>query len=176
MTTTSREYAGALFELAVSENLVQETSEGLETVVSALMQTPGYRALLASPAIGKQERLEALNNTFRGKIPEILLAVLRMMVSRGHVSALNGMARDYEEMARGYRGESVALVTSAVPLKEAEAVALRTKLEKKIGRRIILRCQEDPGLIGGIRVEVDGRVIDGSIRNKLDEIKEVMNA
>ena len=176
MTTTSREYAEALFELAVQANVTQETSEGVETVISALMQMPEYRALLASPAISKEERLAALDTAFRGKIPDILLAILRMMVSRGHVSALSGMARDYEELARGYRGESMAVVTSAVPLKEAETVALREKLEKKLARKITLQCQVNPDLIGGIRVEVDGRVIDGSIRNKLDEIREVMNA
>ena len=176
MTTTSREYAEALFELAVQANVTQETSEGVETVISALMQMPEYRALLASPAISKEERLNALNTAFRGKIPDILLAILRMMVSRGHVSALSGMARDYEELARGYRGESMAVVTSAVPLKEAETVVLREKLEKKLARKITLQCQVNPDLIGGIRVEVDGRVIDGSIRNKLDEIKEVMNS
>ena len=176
MTTTSREYAEALFELAVQGNETKETSEGLETVVSALLQTPDYRAMLASPAISKEERLNALDSAFRGKIPDILLAILRMMISRGHVSALNGMARDYEELARGYRGESVAVVTSAAPLKEAETVALRAKLEKKLSKTVIMQFRVDPELIGGIRVEVDGRVIDGSIRNKLDEIKEVMNA
>ena len=176
MTTTSREYAEALFELAVQGNVTEETSEGLETVISALMQTPEYRALLASPAIPKEERLAALDGTFRGKIPDILLAILRMMISRGHVSALTGMARDYEELARDYRGESLAVVTSAVELKEAEAVALRAKLEKKLARKVTLQFRVNPELIGGIRVEADGRVIDGSIRNKLDEIKEVMNA
>ena len=162
MTTTSREYAEALFELAVQGNETKETSEGLETVVSALLQTPDYRAMLASPAISKEERLNALDSAFRGKIPDILLAILRMMISRGHVSALNGMARDYEELARGYRGESVAVVTSAVPLKEAETVALRAKLEKKLSKTVIMQFRVD--------------LIDGSIRNKLDEIKEVMNA
>ena len=176
MTTTSREYAEALFELAVQGDLIRETTDGVVTVESALLQMPEYRALLASPAIGKEERLAALDQAFRGKIPDILLAILRMMVSRGHVSALSGMVRDYEELAREYRGESVAVVTSAVPLKEAETVALRGRLEKKLARKITLQCRVDPALIGGIRVEVDGRVIDGSIRNKLDEIKEVMNS
>jgi len=175
MTTTSKEYAEALFELAVQGGVTKETSEGVETVISALLQTPEYRALLSSPAITKEERLKALDETFRGKIPVILLAILRMMVSRGHVSALDGMARDYEELARGYRGESLAIVKSAVPLKESETVVLRAKLVKKLGRDVILRCVTDPSLIGGVRVEVDGRVIDGSIRNKLEEIKEVMN-
>ena len=82
MTTTSREYAEALFELAAQENLLRETSEGLETVVSALLQTPEYQALLASPAIGKAERLAALDQAFRGKVPEILLAILRKLLDK----------------------------------------------------------------------------------------------
>ena len=175
MTTTSKEYAEALFELAAGDQVLQETSDGLVTVISALEQTPEYRQLLSSAAVGKAARIEALENAFRGKIPDVLLGVLRMMVSRGHVSALDGMAREFEELSRQYRGESVALVTSAVPLKEAEAVAIRAELEKRFGRQISLRCELDPSLIGGVRVEVEGRVIDGSIRNKLEQIKDVMN-
>ena len=53
---------------------------------------------------------------------------------------------------------------------------LGAELEKKTGRKITIQCREDPSLIGGLRVEIDGRVIDGSIRNKLEEIKEVMNS
>ena len=176
MTTTSKEYAEALFELAAGENALAETSDGLVTVLSALKQNPEYRALLASAAIGKADRLKALDDAFEGKVPKVLMGVLRMMVSRGHISALDGMAREYEELTRDYRGESVARVLSAVPLKETEAVAIRAELEKRFSRKITLSCEIDPTLIGGVRVEVDGRVIDGSIRNKLDEIKEVMNA
>ena len=176
MTTTSKEYAEALFELAVQDKQTEETLDGLVTVQSAMMQNPDYRALLASPAIGKEKRVQALEEAFGGKIPRMLLAVLRMMVSRGHIAALDGVVREYEALCRHFHGESAAEVTSAVPLKEAEMVELRSKLEKKLGRSVILHCTVDPGLIGGIRVEVDGRVIDGSIRNKLEEIKEVMNS
>lgn len=175
MTTTSKEYAEALFELSAGENNLGLVSDGLVTVISALRQTPEYRALLSSAAIGKAERIAALESAFRGKIPDVLLGVLRMMVSRGHVSAVDGMAKEFEELSRQYRGVSVALVTSAVPLKESEAVALKAELEKRFARSLDLRCETDPSLIGGIRVEVEGRVIDGSIRNKLEQIKDVMN-
>ncbi|MBQ6398647.1 MAG: ATP synthase F1 subunit delta [Clostridia bacterium] len=175
-TTTSREYAEALFGLSSAEKQTEETLDGLVTVRSALMQTPEYRSLLASPAIGKEKRIKALEDAFRGKIPEILLAVLRMMVSRGHIAAIDEMAEEYEGLAREQRGETVAAVTSAVPLREAEMVQLRSLLEKKTGRKIILNCTVDPALIGGVRVEADGWVIDDSISNKLRKIKEVMNA
>ena len=159
MTTTSKEYAVALFELATGENVLEETSNGLETVISAMRQTPEYRQLLASAAIGKAERLKALDDAFDGKVPRVLMGVLRMMVARGHVGAVDQMAR----------------VLSAVPLKESEAVAIRAELEKRFGHGISIQCEVDPSLIGGVRVEVEGRVIDGSIRNKLEQIKDVMN-
>ena len=108
MTTTSKEYAEALFELAAGENVLEETSDGLVTVISAMRQTPEYRSLLASAAIGKAERLKALEDAFGGKIPNVLMGVLRMMVSRGHISALDNMVREYEELNRDYRGESTA--------------------------------------------------------------------
>jgi len=176
MTTTSREYAEALFELAAQEDCLKETQDGLVTVISALRQTPAYADLLSSPAIGKEERIAALNQTFGEAVPRVLMGVLRMMVARGHVRGLEAMAREYRELAMQASGESIAEVTSAVPLKESEAVALRARLEKKLNRRVILHCETDPSLIGGMRVEIDGRVIDGSIRTKLQEIKEVMKA
>jgi F-type H+-transporting ATPase subunit delta len=86
------------------------------------------------------------------------------------------MAEEYESLLRDEQGETVALVTSAVPMKETEMVVLQALLEKKTGRKIMLRCTVDPSLIGGLRVEADGWVADGSIRNKLQQIKEVMNA
>ena len=176
MTTTSKEYAEALFELAAGDDVLEETSDGLVTVISALKQTPAYRSLLGSAAIGKADRIKALEDAFAGKIPKVLLGVLRMMVSRGHIGSLDSMAREYEELSREYRGESVARVLSAVPLKESEAVVIRAELEKRFGRNITLSCEVDPSLIGGVRVEIEGRVIDGSIRNKLEQIKDVMNA
>ena len=64
MTTTSKEYAEALFELAAGEQVLEETSDGLVTVLSALRQAPEYRQLLSSAAIGKPERIQALETAF----------------------------------------------------------------------------------------------------------------
>ena len=167
MTTTSKEYAEALFELAAGDRVLEETSDGLVTVISALEQTPEYRKLLASALF-----IQAMAKFFMGVV---LMGVLRMMVSRGHISALDNMVREYEELNRDYRGESTARVLSAVPLKESEAMAIRKELERRFGHTVVVECETDPSLIGGVRVEVDGKVIDGSIRNKLEQIKDVMN-
>ena len=87
MTTTSKEYAQALFELSSEAERTEETLDGLNLIREELGKAPEYKAMLASPAIGKEERLKAVDQAFRGRIPDILLGVLRMMVSRGHVSS-----------------------------------------------------------------------------------------
>lgn len=174
MTNSSKEYAIALFELAVEAGETEETAEGLALVVDAMKQEPRFRELLCSPAIPREQRLDALDKAFADRIPKTLRAVLRMMVTRGQMKALEAMARDYDDLSLDYRGESVANVTTAVPLDEKEAEALRVKLEKRFNRKIRLACTVDPALIGGVRVEVDGRMIDGTIRNKLEQMREVM--
>lgn len=176
MTQTSKEYAEALFELAVRDNTVAEVSDALKLIGQTLDENPEYRAMLASPAIGKEARLASLDQAFGDQVPKTVLALLRMMISKGHVSSLNGMFRAYEELAREHRGETVAQVTSAVRLTDGEAERLKARLEKTIGRKVILSLSVDPSLLGGIRVEADGRVIDGTIRNKLNQIKEVMDS
>ena len=122
------------------------------------------------------ERLAALETVFRGRIPDVLMALLRMMVSRGHVGALGDMIRIYREMIRESQGEVIAQVFSAVPLSGTELNSLRETLKRKFRRRVNLVCILDRTLLGGVRVEVGGMVIDGSVRNKLDKIKEVMNS
>ena len=176
MTHTSREYAEALYELAAEQGQEDAWGEKLREVEDALRAEPGFLNLLASPAIPREERMDALSAAFQDRIPLPMLVLLRMMVYRGHARSLPQMAEDYRALARDRRGEAVARVTSAVALKPEEAEALRTKLEKRFGRKMTLDCQVDPSLLGGIRVETEGRVLDGTLRARLQEIKEVMES
>ena len=176
MTHISREYAEALFGMALEEGQVDACTAGLELVESQLQENPGFLSLLASPAISREERMDALSAAFRDRIPLAVLILLRMMVSRGHAGQLQEMIRCWRDLVRENRGESVARVTSAVELTGEQKAALEEKLSKHFGRRMILECAVDPGLLGGIRVETEGRVLDGSLRTRLQEIKEVMEA
>ena len=176
MTHTSREYAEALFELAAEENRAAEFAEALDTVEEALRDNPGFTDTLSSPAIPRGERMDMLSAAFRTRIPLSVLVLLRMMVYRGHARSVQEMISAYRELVRERSGESTARVSSAVALTEAEQEALRQKLEKRFGRKMTLECQVDPGLLGGIRVETEGRVLDGTLRTRLNEIRGVMEA
>lgn len=175
MNHTSREYAEALFAMALEEEKTPDYAGGLALVEEALADNPGFLNLLASPAISREERAEVLERAFQERIPLPELILLKMMVSRGHARSIPEMIACYRDLERAQRGESLARVTTAAPMTEEETEKLRQKLEKKFGRRMILETAVDPSLIGGVRVETEGRVLDGSIRTRLQEIKEVMD-
>ena len=176
MTHISREYAEALLALAEEEGKTEEYGAALELAEAALREQPGFLELLASPAISREERMNTLSDAFRDQIPLSMLVLLRMMIFRGHARMIPRMMEDYRDLARERRGESLAQVTSAAELTENQKNALREKLEKRFGRRMILECRVDPALLGGIRVETEGRVLDGTLRTRLQEIKEVMDS
>ena len=176
MTQTSKEYAEALFELALQDGNAEEVASALELLEKTLAENPSYQALLRSPAIPREERMNSLDKAFGEHVPLTVLTLLRMMVARGHAAQLDDMIRAWRDLAREHRGESVAEVTSAVALTEEEKTALKQKLEKLFSRHMVLNCAVDPSLIGGIRVVTEGRVIDGSLQNKLQQIKEVMDS
>ena len=120
--------------------------------------------------------MNSLSEALEGRIPLSMLVLLRMMVYRGHARGIPEMIRNYRDLAREQRGETVARVASAVPLTENQLDALRARLEKRFGKKMKLVCEVDPALMGGIRVETEGRVLDGTLRTRLQEIKEVMES
>ena len=122
------------------------------------------------------ERMNALEAALRDRIPLSMLTLMKLMVFRGHARELPRMMAAFRDQVREHRGESNAEVWSAVPLTDKEQQALRDKLEKRFGKKMILKCQVDPSLLGGVRVETEGRVLDGTLRTRLQEIKEVMDA
>lgn len=175
MTKMSNEYADALFSLAMETHAEDETLTALQLVRDAFVREPEALDMLASPAIPKGERLEALEKAFQDFLPGHVMGYLCTLCSNGHIRAFEDSVKAYEELYNSARKLSTAYVTSAVELTGEELAALKTKLESRLGRTISLECTVDASLLGGLVVQVDGKVIDGSLKHKLHEIKEVMN-
>lgn len=175
MTKMNNEYAEALFSLAMDFHAEEETLSALHLIRDAFANEPQALALAASPSIPKSERLQVLEKAFAASVPQHVMGYLHVLCSNGHIRAFADSVKDYEELYNSARKLSTAYVTSAVALNDDEKDQLRMKLEKKLGRTIHLECAVDETLLGGLVVQVDGKVIDGSLKHRLHEIKEVMN-
>ena len=176
MTETSRTYADALFSLATELNAVSETLDALKIARHELYTNEGALDLLASPAIPKDERQNVIEQAFGGKLPRHVVSMLCVMCGNGCIRELDDCLAAYRELHDASMKLSTAHVTSAVALSDAQKAALIVQLTKKLGRTIRLECDVDASLLGGVVVRVDGKVIDGSLRHKLQQIKEVMNS
>lgn len=174
MTDMSKAYADALYSLAMDTHQEQETLSALEGVMRSLNETPEAMDLLASPSISKEERLQVVDKAF-GDLTEPARGFVHVLVSKGHIRQLDKCIKAYAELHDAACKLATAQVSSAVELTEQEKTELKTKLEQRLGRTIRLECSVDPTLLGGLVVRADGRIMDGSLKHRLQEIKEVMN-
>lgn len=175
MIELNREYATALYAIA-AENGAQDAYEaGLDTVLAAFEQNPEYKVLLSAPAIPISERLAALEEAFTGAVPEEVLSFVQLLCEHGRISELDACVKEYKLLLSEYHRRILATVRSRVPLTQEEMARLTKKLETISGHSVELVCEHDPTLLGGLVVEMDGRRIDGSLRHRLHEVKDVMN-
>ncbi|MGM9644421.1 MAG: ATP synthase F1 subunit delta [Eubacteriales bacterium] len=174
MTEMSKEYGVALFALAKECDAADEYKEALDTVTAVFRENPEYIDFLDSPSIAKNERTNAVEAAFGGRVPEHIVSFLQLLCEKGHIHSYTGCVKEYTALYDASKKVSVARVTSAVPLTDKEKDGLRKKLEKISGNSVFLECTTDKSLMGGLAVEIDGKVIDGTLRHRLNEVKDVI--
>ena len=172
MAQTNREYAEALFMLALEENQVSEYSQALGFVSKAIEESPEYIDFLISPAVPLAERLAAIDEAFGGAVPEHVLSFLKILCENRQAYLLSGCIKEFEKLVQAASNRTTATVYSVVDLSESQKDALCKKLAKISSKEIDLICLKDASLIGGIRVEVDGKIFDGSIKQRLHEVSQ----
>lgn len=173
MTEMSKEYAAALFALACEEQAEQTVASALEQIFSAWQENPAYGELLASPAIPQSERRQMIAQAF-AFAPQHVISFMQLLCERGRIRILPACVEEYRRLLQQWESRAIAKVTSAVALTEEEKAALAQKLQRFGSHTVTLECTVDPSLIGGIIVEMDGRLIDGSLRHRLQQVKEVI--
>ncbi len=175
MSEISKEYAAALFSLAQETKSEEAVCEGLKLVAGLMKENPEVLDFLAAPNIPKNERTAVLEKALSGSVPEYVLSFAQLMCEHGYIRAFSDCAFDYEELWNDAQGLSTARVVSAVALTEDEKRQLQQRLAAKTGRKVRLECSVDASLLGGLVVTLDGKVMDGSLKHRLNEVREVMN-
>lgn len=175
MAATGNNYAEALFMLAREENLTDEFYEGLKLVESVLEDQPEYIQFLATPSISKSERTAALAAAFEGRVNSHVLSFLQLMCEQGKIERFFECASEYYRLREWEKGVAVAVVKSAVELTDTQKSDLIKALEKRTGKKVTLDCVVDGTLLGGVAVELDGELLDGSVKSNLKRAREVIS-
>lgn len=175
MSGISSEYAQALFMLAMEKDLGEEYDKALDLVADAFAENPMYMEFLESPGISLNERLGALDDAFSTALPGDVLSFLKLLCEKRYIAQFHDCVVQYKALLNEVNSVSDARVTSAVELSESEKNALKKKLEKISGHTVIIEYIVDGSILGGLIVEMDGKVMDSSIQKHLKDVKEVIS-
>ena len=170
MTETAKLYGGSLYTLAAEEKLEDRLLAELEGAAALFKQYPDYLRLLSTPSLPKAERRGLLEEAFGKQVHPYLLNFLKILCDNGTLRELTGCARAYRVQYNRAHGILEATAVSAVQLTSAQLEKLRDKLAKTTGKQINLRSRIDPAVLGGIRLEMEGVQLDGTVRGRLDAL------
>lgn len=172
MTGLATEYGEALFELARDEHVLDEIHGELQEVSKLMKAQPDFVRLLASRAIEREARIKVVDDTFKGRANTYLVNFMKLMVEKERFDCFPDCVKWFHQRYNDELGIVEATVTSAVPLSENDQEALRQKLQNMSRRKVALITRVDPAVIGGVRVEMDGRRYDNTIQNKLGRLRQ----
>ncbi|WP_290547105.1 F0F1 ATP synthase subunit delta [Aestuariivirga sp.] len=168
-------YASALFELASEEKATEEVSRQLSTFQSAIDQSEDLDRLVRSPVFPSEDQIAALDGV-AGQlgITGATLNFLKLAARNRRLSAVPGMIKAYATLLASSKGEIAGEVTSAEPLSAAQLEDLKAALKSSLGRDVLLSTRVDSSLLGGLIVKVGSRMMDNSLKTKLQTLKIAM--
>ncbi len=168
-------YATALFELAKESNAIDDVKADLERFDALIADSDDLRRLVRSPVFSADEQLRALGAVVeRAALGDIAVKFLKLVTANRRLFAARDMIRGYRELVALHKGEATAEVTVAEPLKDEHVEALRSALKSVSGKDVDLHIKIDPAIIGGLVVKLGSRMVDTSLRTKLNAIKHAM--
>lgn len=175
MNDISKEYGTALFMLACEAGEKQSYAKILNEIKDLFTNEPQYAELLASPNVPLSERLFAIDAAFADTAPEYVLSYLKLLCEKGRIPCLMESIDAYNELLDASERVSGAKIISAVALTEEEKAKLIATLERENGGTVHAEYVVDPTILGGLIVEINGKILDGSLRHRLRDVKEVIN-
>ena len=165
----SKTYGDALFELALEQNAVEELSEEVQAVSEVLKENEELMKLLEHPKIVKEEKLQIVESIFKGRISDNLTGFLLLVVSKDRYGDIYAILDVFMDRVREYKHIGVASVTTAVELKEEQKKAVEDRLLATTKYQSFeMKYAVDAGLIGGMVIRIGDRVVDSSIKHKLE--------
>jgi F-type H+-transporting ATPase subunit delta len=168
-------YATALFDLASETNAIDAVKADLERFDALVAESADLLRLVRSPAFSADEQLSALSAVLdRAGIGGLAAKFLKLVTTNRRLFAVRDMIQAFREQVAAHKGEATALVTVAEPLKDEHVAALRAALKSVSGKDVDLDIRVDPAIIGGLVVKLGSRMVDTSLRTKLNAIKHAM--
>ncbi len=172
----AKKYAKALLELAQAEKYIDKVEDDLLKVIQTISNHLELKDTLKNKALEINKKKAILEDIFTGEISDLSLYYLILLISQGKNDLLPDLLKEYKKLAAEIRGKTVAEVITVVPLPKNRQNLLAERLKEIFGKDVLIKNRVDSTILGGIQVKVEGKLIDASIRNQLEDLREKMIA
>lgn len=174
MSQIAGNYGQALFDLAKDERLDTQVLQELAALQEAFSREPGFITLLSAPNLPKQERCAVLDASFRDKVHIYVLNFLKLLTEKGYVRHFADCCKVYRQLYNRQHGILPVQAVTAVPMQKNQMDKLTEKLSHITGRKVELSCRVDPSVLGGVRLDYDGKQVDGTVQSRLDSVRDLL--
>jgi F-type H+-transporting ATPase subunit delta len=171
----SGRYATALFELARDEKSIDAVKADLDRFAAMLAESDDLKRLVRSPVFAADAQAKALGAVLdKAEISGVAANFLKVLTANRRLFAVSDVIRAFNALVAKFRGEAIADVTVADALSEKNLDALKVALKSVTGKDVTLNVNVDPSIIGGLVLKLGSRMVDSSLRTKLNSIKHAM--
>ncbi len=168
--TSIKRYAQAVFEIALENNMLAEWQVDLQKI-ALLMQDDEFATLVESPKLPTELKAKLAEEKLGGVNP-LALNLVYLLIAKGKLKYADQIAREYETLLNEHYGISHAEIITAIRLDKPDEESLIRHIQAMVGRKISAAPRVDPDILGGFIARVGDSLIDGSIRNKLNELRK----
>lgn len=167
----SKTYGEALFETAMEAKKAEELLEEIQTVNAILKENSDFDKLMKHPGVPKLEKVQIVEKIFQGNVSDELTGFLKIVVEKERYKDLQEIFNYYTDKVKAVSGIGVAYVTTAIELTPVQKESVKAKLLATTSYRTMeMHYQTDSSLIGGMVIRINDRVVDSSIRTKLNDL------
>jgi len=171
-TLAGRNYARALFELAVATGNADSVEQDLRAATAVFFDEAEVRAFLSNRLIGRTAKKRAIRGALEGKVDGRVMVLLYLLVERGRTMLLGEICEELERLSRLARGVRKVTLDTAFPLEAEEIRRITGALESQLSTRVELETSDRPSLVGGVRAFSEGEEIELSVEGRLKDLHE----
>ncbi len=174
-STIARRYARAFFELDRNEKTMAEVAKDMEKIITAMQRSTELRAALSNPIIPPLKKKNIVKNLFESHLSASTLNFINFLGHKKRLGLLQEIAAEVLALEKERQGIKDAALITARPLDASSQQKLLQTLSKRYQKKFNLNIKEDPSLLGGFRLQVDDRVFDFTIKNKIQRLTEIFS-
>jgi ATP synthase F1 delta subunit len=170
--TVDMTYGKALFEAAADVNKTDLILEEALGLLDVFKQEPEFFEFIRTPVISATEKKQTITKIFSGRISAELLNFLFILIDKRRVGEFKNIVKRYQQLMDESKGFSIGTIYSVNPLSGEQLATFEEKTGKLVRKNVRLENRTDPAILGGVRIFIEGKVVDASVRKRLDDLSE----